>query len=414
MTAQAFDTVLIRDVVSYSVAGGWGSDVAAPGDCRVKVVRGADFPSAALQLTALLPVRYEPVSRAEPRILRDGDIIMEISGGTNDRPTGRTVLITKKMIQSTDCPLIPASFCRLLRVDGEHHSPRFTYYALQSFYQAGLSWEYQNRSTGLSNFQYPIFAKSYSIPTPSLREQNSIAAVLGILDDKIAANAELARTADDLACALFDRAAEEASWASSTFGDLCTVGGGGTPRSAEPAFWSGAVPWATPTDVTRLLGPYLRRTARQITDVGLASCTSPLYPVGSILMTSRATIGAFAIAEIATAVNQGFIVVNPKDEALRYWVLHDMRSRVGEFTSFANGATFLELSRGNFKKLPVRLANDEVMLDFCSRTSVLHGRASQALHESDSLAQLRDVLLPQLMSGRLTVRDAEKTVSDAV
>lgn len=91
--------------------------------------------------------------------------------------------------------------------------------------------------------------------------------------------------------------------------------------------------------------PYLTTTKRKITDAGLASCSSPLYPAGSILMTSRATIGAFAITQRPMAVNQGFIVVNPKDPDLKWWLIHEMRSRVDEFHAQANGATFLELPR---------------------------------------------------------------------
>lgn len=251
-----------------------------------------------------------------------------------------------------------------------------------------------------------------NIPSPA--DQVAIGRVLGALDDKIAANAELARTADRLACGLFTRSVAGVESGPHSFGDLCAVGGGGTPKSFEPTFWSGNIDWATPTDVTRLSGPYLRSTAKRITSEGLAACSSRLYPVNSILMTSRATIGSFALAKAPMAVNQGFIVVNPTDNQLCYWFLHEMRSRVDEFNSRANGATFLELSRGDFKKLPVRLTDPAAMTEFCSLAGGLHDLANQALIESDALATMRDTLLPHLMSGRLKVRDAEKRVSDAV
>lgn len=253
-----------------------------------------------------------------------------------------------------------------------------------------------------------------AISVPPFERQRAIAELLGALDDKIAANAELARTADRLACGLFTRSVAGVESGPRSFGDLCAVGGGGTPKSSEPAFWSGDTDWATPTDVTRLSGPYLRSTAKRITSEGLAACASRLYPVNSILMTSRATIGSFALAKAPMAVNQGFIVVNPTDKSLCCWFLHEMRSRVDEFKSLANGATFLELSRGNFKKLPVRLADPAAMTEFCARAGGLHDLANQALIESDALARLRDTLLPHLMSGRMRVRDAEKTVSDVV
>jgi type I restriction enzyme S subunit len=138
-----------------------------------------------------------------------------------------------------------------------------------------------------------------------------------------------------------------------------------------------------------------------------------LYPVGSILMTSRATIGAFALAQKPMAVNQGFIVVQPHDVELRLWIFHEMRSRVDEFVSLANGATFLELSRSNFKKFKVRLTEASIMREFAALAEPLHAVAANALAETAKLAATRDALLPQLMSGKLQVKDAEKVLEDA-
>jgi type I restriction enzyme S subunit len=131
-------------------------------------------------------------------------------------------------------------------------------------------------------------------------------------------------------------------------------------------------------------------------------------------MTSRATIGAFALPQVPAAVNQGFIVVLPPSREMRWWLLHEMRSRVDEMISLANGSTFLELSRKNFKAMPIRLADPENVGKFARIAEPLHGRAARAAEENRTLATLRDTLLPQLMSGRLRVKDAEKIVEDQV
>lgn len=247
---------------------------------------------------------------------------------------------------------------------------------------------------------------------PPKKAQQAIAEALGAIDDKIATNAKIARIADELASHIFSRLVRRSCTSDRTFDELCDIGGGGTPSTSVQEYWDGEVAWATPTDVTNLSGPYLKSTSRTITAEGLTNCTSPVYPIGSILMTSRATIGAFAVTEIPTAVNQGFIVVRPRDEVPRHWILHEMRSRVDEFKSFANGATFLELSRGSFKRLEVRLSPGHIMAEFNSRAETLHAMASASLNESITLSTILDNLLPNLMSGRLQVRDAEKIVSD--
>lgn len=252
------------------------------------------------------------------------------------------------------------------------------------------------------------------VPFPGLETQRAIAEVLAALDDKIAANAHVCSAAVALADAQF--AARAGVWVSdgTTFAEVADIGGGGTPSTADATLWNGEIAWATPTDVTALRAPYLLGTSRTITAKGLASCASPLYPMGSILMTSRATIGAFAIAERPTAVNQGFIVVNARQPSSQWWFFHQMRARVSEFLSYANGATFLELSRGQFRQLPVWTAEDSVVAEFDAVADVLHRRASAAMQETAQLALLRDTLLPELMSGRLRVKDAERVVEDAV
>jgi type I restriction enzyme S subunit len=259
----------------------------------------------------------------------------------------------------------------------------------------------------------PTHLKHMTLTVPPVEHQRAIAEVLGALDDKIAANARLAAKAHELAVVTYRKASSDAAASDSTFADLAVVGGGGTPKTGVEDFWGGDVAWATPTDVTPLVGPYLGVTKRTLTAAGLQACASPLYPEGSILMTSRATIGAFAVAECPMAVNQGFIVVNAVDPSLQWWLFHQMQERVEEFVSHANGATFMELSRGAFKQFRVLTTDDEAMRQFGRRAAALHDRARAALVENQRLAATLDTLLPLLMSGQVRVKDAE-VVADRV
>ncbi len=247
-----------------------------------------------------------------------------------------------------------------------------------------------------------------------IRVQQRIAEVLGALDDKIVANELTIHLALSLTDAEFARAACGIFASPASFEDVAEVGGGGTPKTSTTAYWDGDICWATPTDVTALKAPYLRRTNRRITNEGLVACSSRLYPEGSILMTSRATIGAFAVAQVPLAVNQGFIVVNARDKINQWWLFHEMRARVDEFLSYANGATFLELPRGRFKKLDLRMPTAEQARAFASKVGPLHDMAAQLTTETAVIAATRDKLLPLLMSGRIRIRDAERVVEEAV
>ncbi|QHC30583.1 restriction endonuclease subunit S [Streptomyces sp. HF10] len=256
--------------------------------------------------------------------------------------------------------------------------------------------------------------RSLAITVPGRVQQQAVVNILGALDDKISSNDRMIAVTLELADAQYAHAVQGLEFGPETFGSVATVVGGGTPSTKAEEYWGGGIAWATPTDVTALSAPYLFETSRTITSDGLENCASQLYPAHSIFMTSRATIGAFALPQMPAAVNQGFIVVLPPAEELRWWLLHEMRSRVDEMISLANGSTFLELSRKNFKAMPIRLADDQAVAEFAQAVSPLHGRAAQAAAESRALAALRDTLLPQLMSGKLCAHDAEKIVEDAV
>ncbi|MBL8927472.1 MAG: restriction endonuclease subunit S [Pseudonocardia sp.] len=301
------------------------------------------------------------------------------------------------------------------RLDPFKALPEFYYYWFQS--AAGRGSILQSVSAvGVPGLVQPVdTVKRLLVPLLDLPDQQAVVNVLGAIDEKILLNERTGVVIEELTRAKFLAAASrEVPKAPVSFASICVVGGGGTPRTTVSQYWDGDVCWATPTDVTALSGPYLEGTARSISDAGLAACSSPLYPEGSILMTSRATIGAFAVAGRPMAVNQGFIVVNPLDKRLKWWIFHEMQSRVDEFVNQANGATFLELGRGKFKNLPVCLPDDAVMLRFCTEADELHAAARNALIESAQLAELRDALIPALISGRLRVRDAEKQVEDVL
>lgn len=245
-------------------------------------------------------------------------------------------------------------------------------------------------------------ARKVTIHLPPIEEQHAIAATLGALDDKIESNRRAIEVLQRLSAAAFTRWRNEAvTVVTSTFGAYADVYGGATPKTTVPDYWGGGLAWATPTDVTGLSAPYLSRTSRTITNEGLQSCTADMHPAGTIFMTSRATIGAFAINQIPAATNQGFIAVRPRQEVDRYFLFEEMRSRVDEFLDNANGSTFLEISRSRFKELPLEVPEPEAIALLDKQIGPLHRKAAQLALESDRLTALRDALLPELLSGRV-------------
>lgn len=294
------------------------------------------------------------------------------------------------------------------------------------------------------------------IPTDPA-EQRAIAHILGTLDDKIELNRRANETLESMTRTLFkawfvdfepvrakmvgrwqrgkslpglpahlydlfpDRLVESElgvipdGWRHSTIGEEVTVCGGSTPSTKEPEFWEGGQHcWATPKDLSDLKFPVLLDTARKITDAGLAKISSGLLPVGTVLLSSRAPIGYLAIAEVPTAINQGFIAMKCEGVLPNVYVLPWCRENMDAIVGNANGSTFQEISKSNFRPLSVIVPSDAVLTSFTRFAESLYRQLAKNEHESRSLAKLRDTLLPKLISGELRIPDIELIVGATV
>ena len=284
----------------------------------------------------------------------------------------------------------------------------FAYYFVQSPDIHELAISLMTGTSGMQRVDTEAFRMS-EIWLPNLTIQEKIVKVLGSLDDKIAVNNRIIETADCLVDALYHQVKKLPP--NSTFGEEFEIYGGTTPSTKNDEFWGGDIFWATPTDITALNGPWLLNTSRTITHSGLKATSSILHPENAILMTSRATIGKTALASTPITTNQGFIVIHaPKD--LVPWLFSQLRNRTHEFESWANGATFLELPRGVFKTLPFIRCDKDQLAKFNATAWPLLKHIEATQQENQTLARTRDELLPLLMSGKITVRDAEEASAE--
>ena len=281
----------------------------------------------------------------------------------------------------------------------------------------------------------------YGLPVkvPPLSEQRAIAHVLGTLDDKIELNRRMNRTLEEMARAIFQdwfvdfgptRAKMEGldpylppelwdlfpdelvdselgeipeGWQVEDLGQVVEVFGGATPSTKMPEYWEGGTHcWATPKDLSNITSPVLLDTERKITDAGLNKISSGLLPSGTLLLSSRAPIGYLAISEVPVAINQGFIAMPPRDAPSNWYMMLWCKASHEEIISHANGSTFLEISKANFRKIPMVLPDSELLSEFDKFVGSLYGRVSVNQRESQTMATKRDGLLPILLSGTLT------------
>jgi type I restriction enzyme, S subunit len=135
------------------------------------------------------------------------------------------------------------------------------------------------------------------------------------------------------------------NWIETPLEQLADISSGGTPSRAIDDFWGGDIPWATPSDITRCKTNYLYDTREFITQKGLLSSSAKLLPTGTLLFTSRATIGEIKISTKQVSTNQGFKNLVPKECIDTNFLFYQIVNLKNEFVKYAAGSTFLEINR---------------------------------------------------------------------
>lgn len=311
----------------------------------------------------------------------------------------------------------------LLRPDPEKvHSRYLSYAYLGPDFQSTIR---ENTLSGSTVDRIPVGEMpNWPIRIPDLASQRAIAAVLGSIDDLIENNQRRVAVLEEMARAIYREwfvkfrypghedfplvgsslGPIPEGWSASTCGVELNFIGGGTPSKKEPSYWEdGTVAWYTPTDLTRNGLRYAAEPALRITEQGVARSSARLFPVGSVLMTSRATLGVLAIATAEATTNQGFIVILPDNRWNPGFIYEWLDSKATELAALGTGATFKEITKGAFKSFPFVLPAQCVLDTYRATTDPIEGQVQALEGQIRRLSELRDLLLPKLVTGQLDV-----------
>ena len=198
-------------------------------------------------------------------------------------------------------------------------------------------------------------------------------------------------------------------WEVSTVGEQVEIMGGGTPSTKNPIFWDDGVhAFCTPKDMSRLDSIVVTHTERYLTDAGVQKITSGQLPAGVVLMSSRAPIGYLAISNIPVSVNQGIIAMLPNDSYGAMYLLSWAHFNMRQITDRANGSTFMEISKKNFRPIPFLVPNSGVLNAFNQQAKAVYSKVLSVSENIEEVTKLRDILLPKLLSGELRIPEGEQ------
>ena len=258
------------------------------------------------------------------------------------------------------------------------------------------------------------------VKLPSIEIQKQIADILSAYDDLIENNQKQIKLLEEAAQRLYkewfvdlrfpghentkivDGVPE--GWRVASIADICDTVGGGAPSTKIQSYYEkGDILWVTPTDITRNFSLALLDTEKKITPEGLKNSSAKMLPAETILMTSRASVGFFGMCKYEVCTNQGFISCIPKRENLQMYLLFNLKSRVEEIRQKAGGSTYLEISKTVFRELKIILPKDEVLAEYQKNVHDIFDEIYCRTEMIKSLVDMRNRLLPKLMSGEVEV-----------
>lgn len=283
----------------------------------------------------------------------------------------------------------------------EQCDTRFLCYLINSMDLSG----YVTGSAQPKLSQANLNAVTLSLPT--LAEQKRIVEYLYMLDQKIDVNRQINDNLEQQAQSYFqelfvDNADPE--WTTGTISDLGAVVGGSTPSKAKPEYYTeSGIAWITPKDLSINKSKFVSHGENDITELGLKNSSAAIMPEGTVLFSSRAPIGYIAIAAGEVTTNQGFKSVVPKPEIGTPFVYFFLKNTLPVIEGMASGSTFKEVSGSTMKNVPAVIPDAETLAKFSDFCAPIFAQQRILEEQNQSLATLRDNLLPKLMSGEIDV-----------
>ena len=227
--------------------------------------------------------------------------------------------------------------------------------------------------------------------------------------------AELKATAE-----LFPSAMQESElgripegWESSPLSEKIKLIGGGTPKRSEPEYWNGDICWYSVKDAPAESDVYVINTTEKITKKGLEKSSTKLLPAGTTIISARGTVGKLALTATEMAMNQSCYGISGGEFSGPLLTYLKVKQCVDVLKRNTHGAVFDTITTSTFETVTTLTASKITNHQFEKIVNPLFSAIERNLRTNASLTQLRDTLLPKLLSGEITLPEAEQAVSEA-
>ena len=342
------------------------------------------FDDGTLNLSELKSV---DAPNSDKYLLKPNDIVFARTGGS----TGRNYFY-----DGSDGVFVYAGFLIKFSIDPEKVNPKYVKYYCRSKQYNDWVQSFNTGSTR-GNINAQTFG-NMEIPLPERKQQDYLVSILEPIDEKIKNNKQVNDNLQQQAAALFsslyDRSNTEVR-----FTDLIQILGGGTPKTGENTYWNGNIAFFTPKDVGI---PYTLITEKTISKEGLSHCNSRLYPVNTVFVTARGTVGKVGMSGVPMAMNQSCYALVGKETHQLLVYFYTLKA-VDRLKHKASGAVFDAITTRDFESEQIMKLSDDDATAFLRVAEPMFQEVLNNNIENLRLSTLRDSLLPKLMSGEIDV-----------
>ena len=350
----------LKEVIIDEKGGDWGQEKKGKNSfLRCYVLRGTDFQNAQNGILEKVPIRYISPDSFGKRKLEIGEILIELSGGSKDQPTGRIFIVANKILQKCDGNILFSNFVKKLKIDVSKCAPEYFYRYWQLLYNLGRTTIYEKRTTGIRNFKCREFIDNEQIPLPPLPEQKKIVFVLDGVKSAVRVQDKLIEKTKELKRSLMQKLFREGApsfskgrklkkteigeipenWEVMRLGEVASkIKAGGTPNTEEKKFWNGNIVFTLIEDLVNA-GKFLKSAKASITELGLENSSSWVVPTDSIILSLYATVGKPVINKIPVAITQNMLGIVPNKEVIDleflYYGLENSRKNLWKYTDLS-------------------------------------------------------------------------------
>jgi type I restriction enzyme S subunit len=192
-------------------------------------------------------------------------------------------------------------------------------------------------------------------------------------------------------------------WEAGDILDCAKILSGGTPRTEVAEYWGGGVPWVSARDVTNSQGSFIIDTERTITQLGMDNSNAKLLPKNTTVVTARGVVGSYCILSREMAINQTNYGLKAKSGGGEFFVFFSVSNLVNQMKQRSYGTIFDTITTKTFHDMKVPIPPDSQIKSFEEKERSIMNKILVNLQQSRSLVNIRDTLLPKLMSGKIRV-----------